>query len=213
MTELRVAAGAGHYVALVRDCDGTVTDKIEDDFADVAASVDHRFDGTPFSLGVTGGFLKDHRFDSTDKDGYSYINPTIGITKHKFAMSLGAVFMSESLLNPNDVDQDSESDVYPTLAMRVGTLAGPYFTMSLLSAFPMYSGGGYLDLGVGGQATDRLGIWGGVSLIGMTATGITGHLDWRLSDRFYLLGGVAFGSRDSDPQYSGTIGLSYRIVH
>ena len=213
MTELRVAAGAGHYVALMRDCDGNVINQLEDDFVDVAASVDHRFDGTPFSLGVTGGFLHDHRFDDTDRDGYSYINPTIGLTKHRFAMSLGAVFMSEALLDPNDDDLDPESDVYPTLAMRVGTLAGPYFTVALLSAFPMYSGGGYFDLGMGGQVNDRLGLWGGVSLVGMTATGITGHLDWRLTDRFYLLGGVAFGSRESEPQYSGTIGLSYRIVH
>ena len=76
----------------------------------------------------------------------------------------------------------------------------------------MYSGGGYFELGVGDHVSDRAALWGGVSILGMTAAGFQGRLQWRLADQFYLDAGTSYGQREGEDQYSGTIGLTYRMI-
>jgi hypothetical protein len=225
VTQLRVAGGGGHYVAVIRDCDGNAVSKKEDSFYDVAAGVDHKFSGSPISLGVSGGFLHDGRFRrdpafsgviKQDSDqGYYYVTPSFGLMWRRFGISAGATYFSKHLLNPDDIGMDptTESEWLPSIAMRIGSPSGPYFTASVLSAFPMYSGGGYADLGLGGNVSDRMSLWGGVNLVGLTATGVDARLQWKASDRFYLDGGASFGQREGESQYGGTIGVTYRVVH
>lgn len=233
VTQLRVAAGGGHYVALVRDCDGNVTNQADGSFYDVAAGVDHKFGGSPWSIGLSGGYLHDEGFpgDSTQVgvavqnrvSGYYYVSPSIGLTWRRFAIAVGATRFSRKLLNPNDVfgddydtvnfTEESDPDWFPSAAIRIGPASDLHFTASLFSAFPMYSGGGYFDFGFGDRVSERVSLWGGVSLAGMTATAFQTRVQWRVKDQLYLDAGGSIGRREEEMQYGGSIGVTYRVVH
>ena len=143
------------------------------------------------------------------------MNPNLGLVWGRFGLSLGASYFPDTLLDPDDVTDSYSGDSgwLPTIGIRVGRASGPYFTTALLSSFPLYSDGGYFELGVGGLATPRTAFWGGVSLVGLTATGLAARVEWRMTDRFYLAGGASLGQREGEPQYGGNIGITYRVLH
>lgn len=97
--------------------------------------------------------------------------------------------------------------------MRVGRLNGPYLTGSILSAFPMYSGGGYAEFGIGGKFANGPALWCGANLVGMTATSFQTRLQWGLSERLYLDTGASVGTHEGESVYGGSIGVTYRVVH
>lgn len=121
VTQLRVAGGGGHYLAVARDCSGDVLAEDEDSFYDVAASVDHKFAGGPASVGVSGGYLHDGRFP--DDDGYYYVNPTIGLSWGRFGIAFGAAYFSKDLLDPDDADVNPVSGT-DTRSFRMINLSG-----------------------------------------------------------------------------------------
>lgn len=225
VTQFRVAGGGGHYLAVARDCNGNALDKADDSFYDIAASVDHKFAGSPLSLGVSGGHLHDGRLglDASytrvisrgPDEGYYYVSPSIGLMGRRFGFSMGATYFSQQLINPDDVDSNdlNGSEWLPSIAIRIGSTSGLYGTVSILSAFPFYSGGGYFEIGLGGPVSDNVSLWGGVNLAGLTASGLQARIQWRLASQLYLDTGASLGSREGETQYGGSIGLTYRVVH
>ena len=213
LTQVRVAAGGGSYLSVMRDCEGSVISESEESFADAAVSIDHKFGSAPFAVGVSGGFLHDDRFPSGD--GYYYVNPNVGLVWRRFGLSMGVNYFEHELLDPDDSEpfNSEESQLLPSIGIRVGPASGPYFSASFLSSFPLYSDGGYVEMGVGGVATARTAIWAGISLVGLTATGLATRVEWRMSDRFYLDGGASLGMREGETQYGGNIGVTYRVIH
>jgi len=214
LTQVRVAAGAGSYLSVVRDCDGNAISQSEESFADVAVAIDHKFGSAPVAVGVSGGFLHDGRFPSGE--GYYYVNPNVGLVWRRFGISMGVNYLEEELLDPDDSDTFGEgegSQWLPSIGIRVGPASGPYFTSAILSSFPLYSDGGYLEMGMGGLASPRTAVWAGASLAGLTATALAGRVEWRMSDRFYLDGGASLGLREGETQYGGNIGITYRVIH
>jgi hypothetical protein len=214
LTQIRVAGGGGNYLSVVRDCDGNAISKSDETFGDLAVEVDHKFKGSPVSLGVGGGFLHDGRYPSGE--GSYYVNPTLGFGWERFGLSAGVVYLTDGLLNPDDdellPDQDDEEYV-PSVAFRFGRTTGPYLSTSLFSSFPFYSDGGYFDMGIGGAATPNLGLWFGMSGLGLTATAGAARLEWKMSDRFYFTGGLTIGQREGEMQAGGNIGITYRVIH
>lgn len=234
MTQLRVAGGGGHYLAVIRDCDGNATDKAGGSFYDVAAGIDHKFRDSPLAIGVSGGYLHDENFpaDSTSTGvitqkpdgGCYYVTPSIGLMWRRFGVSLGATYFSRQLLNPDDVQvthssvplvgfEDNASEWLPSAAIRIGPASGFHFTASGLSAFPMYSGGGYFEMGFGDHVSDRAALWGGISILGMTATGFQSRVQLRVVNQLYFDAAGSFGQREGETQYAGSIGVTYRMVH
>jgi hypothetical protein len=213
LTQIRVAAGAGSYLSVVRDCEGDVISVGEESFSDLAVSIDHKFGGTPLSVGVGGGFLHDGRFPSGE--GYYYVNPNVGLLWGRFGLALGANYFTDELLDPDDVTRSysDASEWLPSVGVRIGRASGPYMSAALLSSFPLYSDGGYLELGLGGLVSPSTSLWAGVSVDGLTATGLAGRVEWRMTDRFYLDAGASYGQREGEPQYGGNIGVAYRVIH
>lgn len=216
VTQIRVAGGGGSYVAVMRDCEGTVVGKTRDSFADIAIAVDHKFAGTPLAVGASGGFLHDGRFPSND--GFYYVNGNFGFPWQRVGLSFGATYFTKEPIDPNDADffvvEGDESSLWlPSLALRFGRPRGPYFSTQVLSSFPFYSGGGYTDMGIGGIVARRAAIWGGVNFDGLTASGIGGRIEWKMAPRWYLNADASFGLRDGDDEYGGALGVTYRVVH
>ena len=212
LTQIRVAGGGGQYVAVMRDCEGNVLSKEEDSFYDAAVQIEHKF-ADPFSIGLAGGWLHDGRYASGD--GYYYLNLAMGLSWRRFGMSAGATRFSNELLDPDDATASTGGGVsyLPSFAMRIGSTAGPYFSFAILSSFPMYSDGGYVETGLGVSPSPLTSLWAGVSMAGMTATGLALRTEFRLSDRFFLDTGVSVGSREGDLQGGGNIGITYRVIH
>jgi hypothetical protein len=223
MTQLRVAGGGSHYLAVMRDCDGNAIDQADGNSYDVGLGIDHKFRGK-FMVGVNGGYLHDDRLDAEaftqDSRGYYFVNPTGGLMGRRFSISLGVAYFSKWLLDPDDLDRASiddssipETEWLPSVAMRIGDLPGFYFTASAFAGLPIYTGGGMVDLGGGFTLSDHSSLWTGISFYGLTATAFEARLQWKLSDRFYSDVGVSIGSREGESQYSGNLGLTYRVIH
>ena len=214
LTQIRVAGGGGNYLSVVRDCDGNAISKSEESFGDVAVGIEHKFRDDPVSLGVSGGFLHDGRYPSGE--GSYYLNPTMGFGWERFGFSVGVVYLTDGLLNPDDdelLPESDENEFLPSVAFRAGRTSGPYFSASLFSSFPFYSDGGYLDIGIGGAASPNVSLWFGLSALGLTATAGVGRLEWRMTDRFYFNGGLTIGQREGETQAGGNIGITYRVIH
>jgi len=216
MTQLRVAAGGAHYLAVMRDCAGESIGESSGTSYDVGVGVDHKFGGQPMALGVNASYLRDDALEGDIVRGrreYYVVNPVYTVMTKRFSISVGAAYFSKQLLNPNDVNAEFNSKWLPTVATRIGDLQGFYLTASFLSGLPTYSGAGYFDLGGGWTLSDDATLWAGANLSGLTATGIEARLQWRLGDRFYSDVGASLGGREGETQYSANVGLTYRVVH
>jgi len=217
MTQLRVAGGGVHYLAVMRDCSGESIGDGEGKSYDAGIGVDHKFAHHPMALGLNASYLRDDALGgdvARPRREYYSINPTFTVMTRRTSFTVGAAYFSKQLLNPNNINGDSyKSDWLPTVAMRFGDLQGFYFTASFLSGLPTYSGGGYFDIGGGWTLSDKATLWAGVNLAGVTATGVEARLQWRLSDRFYSDFGASVGGRESETQYGANVGLIYRVIH
>lgn len=216
VTELRVAAGTGTYLSVVRDCEGRITDSEPVDFADIGVSLE-RLSGK-WGFGIHAGYLDDARvyFDYTNTyppenrttdAGYYYLSPDLQLSTRKVGATLGFLYTTEGLpVDDGDYDAESRSGahVYPTMSLRFGNPASLYVSTHVFSMLPVYSGGDYATIGIGGLMGERVRLWAGIGSGGLYSdSGLVFQGDVQLGQAMF----VGFNTRYGDEDNYG-VGLS-----
>ena len=227
LTQVRVGGGGGSYLAVVRDCNGNVLDERATDFTSVGASIEHS--RNQFVVGVHGGYIDDGRGFVPDtyplpstlppSESFFYLSPQLGMNTARAGFTVGFVYSSRPMASWDDTNTilidgnplaftRSQRHYVPSAALRLGNPASLYVSAHWLSLFPLYSGGDYSAIGMGGRPFDGVNLWGGIGGGGPYAHGgalLMGEI--ALTDRVWFGLQSRFGRAD---EYGLGVSLTFR---
>jgi hypothetical protein len=208
-----VAGGHGSYAARVVQggCGGTVVNRVQLPFDDVGGSIGYR-PAYPFEFRLNGGTLSqsivaENDADERDEVENAYINPAFAIESVPFGLGVGVLCARRDLRMGDDL----LSTVSPTAHFRFGT-PRLYGSVSMLEGIPLFSGGGFIDLGIGIRPNRRFSCWTGISLPGPydktgllleTDLAVYGGLRARMTGRL--------GGSEGVKERAFSLGLDYRV--
>jgi hypothetical protein len=153
-TRLQVAGGYGYYAIITRGCQGEILSKIPIHSLDGAIGVDHRFARVPERVGVRGGWTRDRVGDAGSLGTLrnSYVNPFVDAEGPSGSFSLGWVAHRHDF--PTTGEQARVQVHHPFNDLSFHLIAGSerrYFAIRWMEGMPIYSDGGYLNVGAGEQ--------------------------------------------------------------
>lgn len=162
---IAIAAGRGVYADVSRDCNGNITSIENHKYEDVAVQFAGRYDVLKY--GVTGGrtsaLQPRNDWESAPATGpIVYGAPKVGLSTTIVGADIGLLFS----LNGNLISTDRRAgrSAHPTFGIRVGKMSALHFSGGYLNNFPIVSGGGVYDAGLGGPvgSSNLSQIWFGV---------------------------------------------------
>jgi hypothetical protein len=214
VTNIKLAGGTGSYAYITRGCEGQVLSKHKIPFEDFGFSIDHKFK-FPVRVGLRGGNIWErnrYSFDGIDSPSEKitnfYINPNLSLEWKWFGIGAG-FFSAKKDLYWRDMGSARK---LPSGHLRLGS-PQLYLSAHLMESVPLYSGGGYLNFGLGGQASRRVSYWLGFGTPGpydnggfLIKTNIQVKGNWHLD-----LGG-RLGSSEGISENAISVGLNYRFI-
>lgn len=211
---MKVAGGIGSYAYITRGCEGQTLSKTDIPFKDVGFTVDYKLK-SPVQVGLRAGKIWEEYKHAVYTDGIefkemtnSYLNPNISFEWRKFGIGAGPFFPKRHL--PHRQDRQWAKRL-PSWHLRVG---GPkfYFSIHMLENVPLYSGGGYLNLGFGGAAGRKTSYWIGLGASGpYDGTGFVAKTNFYLKKNWYLDLAGRLGGSEGDVEHAIAVGLNYRL--
>jgi len=222
-TRIGAAGGIAYYAFIARGCEGQEIDHLGVHARDGAFVLEHRFESKPIRLGVRAGWVR----DEIDPDSTgplfigaptgvtltnTYVNPHVSFEGPRGGMGLGYIWhereftrASQGVLNETDYSLNDLSG-----HVVIGHPDRKHFAVRWMESVPLYSGGGYLTLGLGGRH-------GPVDLeSGATAGGPYDRVGAFLNGRYGLASGVCIGlglvvGGDNETRQAGaSLSLEYR---
>ena len=164
-TRITLVGGLGRYAIIDRGCEGQVLRTHPTSFRDAGGEIEHRL-SNGLAAGVRGGMLHQRtvsRFMVTDQSVYpyreslavvvsesdnAYVNPFVAIEGQRVGLGVGQIWARRTL---PVLDSRQEMSFH----LRIGNPNRMYFKASYMENSPLYSGGGYVDLGFGGRPHPR----------------------------------------------------------
>lgn len=225
ITTFRVMGGGGSYASIIRDCYGNPVEKHRYRYKDLGGEVKHRF-RVPAELGVRGAYVFDDqpRFnfsDSTASEHYYYINPFVGYEGRVVGLGAGVLISPQREVTKssnNSVWEDAKFSqgkpvLYPSFHLRLGNLDKVYFSSIVFENFPLYSGGGYFDMGAGFHPSSKLHLWLGLNVGGpFDSGGLLGKMDIKLNQHWQLNSRARWGSAAGVDEWGLAAGLTYNLI-
>jgi len=211
-------------MTFVRDCEGRVVESTRQDFSDVAAEVNHRFQSGA-EAGIRGGYV-DNGFVflepsedpyvalAGEERGVYYVNPYIGPESRRFGLGVGVIWASDPLLNGDlnvgRVTAEAGHRYYPSGHLRIGPRS-THFSLRVLEGLPICSGGGIVDMGVGWR-TNHVRGFAGMSGSGLyDGVGVVLNLTLNASDRLEIGTNLRLGGSEGAAEYGGGLVLGWRL--
>ena len=218
-TKFRVLGGGGSYASIIRDCEGNPVTKRQYSYRDFGAEISHKLK-QPLTIGAKGGYVRDGQPIRTPTDTVSvdkrffYINPCLSLEQEWFGLGGGILISEEHLTEIDDqVTEERGKALYPSLHLRFGTLEEVYFSTSLYENLPLYSGGGYFDLGVGlNPLPSKLHTWLGLSGGPFDNVGLASKMDVRLNQNWELNARGRYGDAEGIAEWGIAAGLTYNLI-
>jgi hypothetical protein len=216
-TNLKIAGGLGSYTYVTRGCEGQVLTKDKIPFNDFGFSIDHKF-RSPVKIGLRSGSISDKtpvsRVYLDDYDAYLfkdrtnfYFNPDFSLEWKGFGIGTGPFFAQKTL----DVSEDEKGgETFPSGHIRLGTKK-LYLSVSVLENVPLYSGGGYANMGMGfgiKSSTWWIGLSGGP----YDAAGLVAKTSFKLFRNWHLDLAGRLGSSEGISENAMSMGLNYRVI-
>src|SRR5258706_4711959 len=160
-TRITAIGGIGRYAIIDRGCEGQVLDTHPIDFREAGGEIEHRLpDGA--TLGLRGGAVREEGKAQevwTDYSVYpyrdsvvttvsrwnnSYLNPSVSHEAHNIGVGAGWMWSTGRFrVRPDGGDSG------PTFHFRIGPRERVHFILEHMESVPLYSGGGYTELGFG----------------------------------------------------------------
>lgn len=215
-TNFKLAGGAGSYAYVSRGCAGEVLNKQKIPYADGGFSIDHKFK-FPLRIGFRGGFVREHSRSSWEQayspDGGGtnfYFNPDLALDWKYFGIGTG-FFSAQKDLYWRDIGI-GHARKFPSGHIRVGNTRF-YFSAHLMESVPLYSGGGYLNSGIGGKVSRNVSYWLGWGITGpYDANGFLIKTDFEFKKNWQINLAGRLGRSQGISENAVSLGLSYRII-
>lgn len=213
---IKFAAGRGSYSHITRGCEGQALTKQDIPFKDIGLSIDYQFK-PPIQVGLKGGTIwEEYKYgvytyeikidEMTKSYTNSYINPNISFEGKRFGVGIGPFFSEKYLPYREDRNWIKNSVSWH---LRFGK-PKLYFSIHMLENVPLYSGGGYINLGLGMAAGRKTNYWFGLGTSGpYDVTGLVAKANFNLKENWYL--DLAGRLSLSEQEYGISIGLNYKL--
>jgi len=159
-TRLSIAGGAGSYALVMRGCEGQVLSSETVRFRDMGASADHKF-SNPIRVGLRAGTVHSELAGGSGDNGY--VNPNLSLDWRW--VSMGGGYLRSQHGFPGRGNREL-SQIPVSGHLRLGP-ERVHFLISAMEDVPLYSGGGYCDVGAGFRAGTRAN----VVFVGLSALG------------------------------------------
>lgn len=216
-TRIEVFAGTGEYAFITRGCNGSILSQRPVTFRDAGAAVEQRLGRSGLSAGVRGGWMRDDIAGIANVDPYAgtvtderiqienrYANPYLTFERSRGSVGFGWVWHDKEFISATGGMHDETDRALNDVSwhLRIGS-DRRYFAVRWMEAVPLYSGGGYLLIGLGGRPGG-----GALSLYrGMGAGGPYEGAGLLIQSDYRLPSGITAGVR-SRLGYSGNHGAS-----
>lgn len=217
-TRLTIAGSVGRYALIDRGCQGQVLRTHPHEYDEAGIEAVHRF-GTGMTMGVRAGTM--HETVTTKSPDYSqypvrdtvtvtewdnaYVNPTIGYEGATGGVGVGVVMAREPFMR----GPGEELTILPSVHVRIGYLDGVHLRASYMESVPLYSGGGYLTLGLGAHVHRRVDTFAGLSAGPFDGFGLAFRAEYRALPNLAIIGRTRIGSSGGENQSGVALGLSY----
>lgn len=213
-TNLKIAGGLGSYAYVTRGCEGEVLSKEKIPFKDVGFSMDHKFKA-PVKIGLRSGYISDegtyyyHDINKVESRKNFYLNPDIALEWKNFGFGVGPFIAQKTLRGKEESDWGKTP---PSWHIRIGPKT-TFFSINMLENVPLYSGGGYLNLGVGVMPSRNFSLWLGLGTTGpYDNVGFIAKTDFRLKGNLHLDLAGRLGSSEGISENAMSMGLNYKIM-
>jgi hypothetical protein len=216
---LRASGGLASYTFFARGCEGQVLDHVPVRAHDAAVSIEQDLGSSPVTIGVRGGWTRD-AIDTTSSGLFPevplgrtlrnrYVNPYIALETQEIGIGGGPVCHDHGFPT---ADEYARLDTLHSLNdfsahLRLGREVRPHFIVRWMESEPLYSGGGYLTLGVGGPLRNS-----GSCEVGLAAGGPYEGAGVFLKTRWYLNSTLDLdvNGRIGNGGTGASLGLGYR---
>lgn len=216
-TRVTVVGAIGNYAVIDRGCEGQVIATHPHEFSEAGLEVRHRFPSNA-AIGVRSGVVRDRSHEIvTDysvfpyrdslvelKDDVTYYNPYVAYEGRGGGIGAGWI------LSSGDFGNEGEKTVLPWSAhLRLGSLDGPFFRISVMEGLPLYSGGGYAEAGLGMRPNRSVDVYGGITSGPYDGPGLMMKLDWRVQRNFAVIVRGRAGNSGGESQNGIGLGITY----
>lgn len=207
---IKFAAGKGSYATITRGCEGQVLSKRKIPFQDMGFSVDYRIK-SPACLGLRAGKIWTEYEYSVYTNGIeyekmtnSYLNPNISLEGSKLGIGIGYFIPKKHL-------PKKEKKQLFSWHLRFGPPKS-YFSIHYLENVPLYSGGGYVNLGLGGKAGKKINYWFGLGSAGpYDKAGFVAKTNFEIKRNWHLDLAGRLGGSEGIWENAIAVGLNYRL--
>ena len=208
VTNIKVGGGAGSYAYVTRGCEGQVINKKTIPFRDIGFSFDHKF-RFPVRVGLRGGQIWDKNVYPPDETITNlYLNPHVSLEFKSFGIGAGVCSAQKEL----SANKSGSETTLPSWHLRLGSRK-LYFSIHMLENVPIYSGGGFVNLGFGGRAGRNASCWFGVSSPRpYDALGFLAKTNFKLQGNWHLDLAGRLGTSEGISESAVSLGLNYRFV-
>ncbi len=218
-TRITLVGGAGHYAIIDRGCEGQVLRTHPARFREAGGSIEHR-SSNGLTSGVRSGVLREKResrFVVTDYSVYPYreslavvvsetenvyVNPFVAVEGRRLGIGAGWAWARGTL-------PTLDSKRQPSFHVRIGRLDKAYFKLGYLESVPLYSGGGFADIGFGGHPHRLWDIYMGMSGGPFDGPGLSLKCDYRVRPHWAITGRARLGESGGEAQNGMGLGLTY----
>lgn len=211
-TRISIGGGVGTYAMIMRDCEGNAIGSTPVTYREAGAAVDQRVAG-PLHVGIRGGVLRDEVGTNRGPFGGEssiisnrYANPYLSVEGRRGGFGIGGIFSDQSFFASRGNYEARFSG-----HLRVGGRRR-YFSAGLMENMPLYSGGGFFDLGVGFRAHPRVDGWIGLSAPGpFDGAGLAFKAAWQVHPRWTLDLNTRFGTSGGEFEGGVGVGITSRL--
>ena len=233
-TRLSVTGSVGRYALIDRGCEGQVLDTHPHAYSEAGLEAVHTMDNG-LSMAVRGGVIREKFTEKTaipNGNGTfatshhvwenSYVNPSIGYEGTYGGLGAGVVFARRPFLAG---DQEAflrygtpgymsgggwnETTALPSFHIRGGSLDGRYFRLAFMENVPLYSGGGFYDIGVGAHVSRNWDVYSGLSAGPFDGPGLTLRTAYRAHPNLAITAQTRLGKGGGENQSGVALGMSY----
>ena len=219
-TRITAIGGIGTYALITRGCEGQVISSTPYDYREGAGAIEHEFPGG-VAFGVRGGAVRQWNERTVAIPKYTfpygestavirtefdneYIQPTVAIEEKMIGVGVGFIFAREPFIH-----QGGSSDPGPSFHLRIGRRDGVRFELNYMENLPLYSGGGYAELGFGMHPHQKVDFSLAMSTAPFDGLGLGAEVDYRIRPNWSVLGRARLGSSGGESQSGGALGISY----
>lgn len=221
-TRLGVTGSIGRYALIDRGCEGQVLDTHPHEYGEAGLEAVHLFDNG-FGVGVRAGAVREkvtERTTATDYSQYPYrdtthvttydwenswVNPSVSYEGDDAGVGIGMVTARQPFMH----NTESGLRTLPSFHVRLGPLDRSHLRIAFMESMPLYSGGGYSDIGVGSHVHRNWDIYAGISTGPFDGLGVALRTEYRALPNLAVSARTRLGYSGGEAQNGVALGLSY----